>query len=230
MFALVVLVLSTLNCAKKEDGVSPGTEADVPTTDGSQTIAQLAGSGSFCTVDTSVGGTYAHVYSFTLVADGSYSYSVYMTDAASCATAQNSAGNNYATYSQHGTFVVQGTAGTPTTGTKVTFTVVSATMTVRSGTYGTVAQDLATWMNSQCSPNPAFSTVSDQTKSFLTHSCNGSGAYTAYVFPAAGDTFTNTVYNSGTVLEAGLSSGQDLWRPGGSTYPSSYSVSFLGWL
>ncbi len=231
ILSLLFTMLTTSSCAKKEDGVSPGSDADTtPTTDGSQTATQLSGSGSFCTVNTTVGGTYAYVHSFSMVADGTYTYSVYLTDAATCATAQNSAGNNYATYTQTGTFVVQGTAGTPSTGTKVALTVVDAYLTVRSATYGAVAQNLATWLNAQCMPNPAFSTVSDQTKTFLTHSCNGSGAYAAYVFPAIGDTFTNAVYNTGTTLESGISSGQDLWKPGGSSYPASYTETYLGWL
>lgn len=227
VLALMVFLLSAVNCAKKEEGVSPG--AAEPTVDGSQTAVQLAGSGSFCAVNTTVGGSYAYVYSLTLNADGTYNYAVYLTDAATCATAQNSAGNNYATYSQSGTYVVQGTAGTPTTGTKVTFTFGSALMTVRSATYGTIPQNLATWLNGQCTPNPAFSTVADQTKTLQGNSCNGSGGYTGYDFSDAGDTFTNTVYNSGNVLQAGASSGQDLWRVGGSTYPSSYTFTFLGW-
>lgn len=84
-FILLVALISIVNCAKKDEGVSPG--AETPTADGSQTAAQLAGSGSFCAVNTTVGGSYAYVYSLTLNADGTYNYAVYLTDAATCATA-----------------------------------------------------------------------------------------------------------------------------------------------
>ena len=221
-------------CAKKDSGTSPTTDTTTttPPTDGSQSVAQLAGTGTFCNTDSTIGGAYAYTHSLTLNADGTYGYSIYFSDAASCATAQNTGGNNYATYTQAGTFTVGGTATTPSTGTKITFTVGSASLIIRSLTYGAIPQNLANWMSTggHCAPNPGFSASADQTKSVQGNTCVGAGSYSAVVLPAVGDTFNNVVYSPGTsMLNAGVSSGQDTWRPGGSSFPTSYTQSYLSW-
>lgn len=54
-------------------------------------------------------------------------------------------------------------------------------------------------------------------------------AYSAVVLSAVGDAYKNIVYNSGSGLNAGFSTSQDIWRPGGSTFPAAYSQTYLGW-
>jgi len=221
----ILTALNFLSCAKSADST---TTTSTPT-DGSQSAAQLAGTGTFCATDSTIGGTYAYTHSLTLNSNGTYTYTLYFSDATSCATGQNTGGNNFATYSQSGSYVVGGSTGTPSTGTKITFTVTSGALTIRPGSYNeTATQNLITWINS-CSGTLSFSTSVDQTKSVNANSCSGSGSYTAVTIPANGDTFTNTVYNGGTILYAGVASGQDVWRPGGASYPNSYTQQYLSW-
>jgi len=51
----------------------------------------------------------------------------------------------------------------------------------------------------------------------------------ARTWPDGGTALQNVVYNSSGVLQIGVSSGQDLLRPGGSSYPTSYSKTYIGW-
>jgi hypothetical protein len=227
----VVSILFSMALALSACTPTATTTTTTTPTDGSQSAAQLAGSGTFCLTDTTIGGTLAYTRYLSLAANGTYSYAIYFSDAGSCATAQNTGGNNIATYTQGGTYAVGGTATTPSTGTKIVYTVTSASMTTRKGTYGGNAtlSALVTWMNANCSPSPGFSTIADGAISVLGNSCTVSGSFAAVTLPASSATYDNTVYRSGTSFFSGVSTSQDIWRPGGTTYPTSYTQTYLTW-
>lgn len=227
-FCLMTLLIFT-SCSKKTDGSSPS-GTTTTTTDGSQTIAQLAGSGSACDtlsgVGTALSGTGA-TRLLTLNTDGTYAFAIYFSDHSGCVTSQNTGGNNIATYSQSGTFALSGTAGTPTTGTKITFTVGAASMTA----YPTNAtsQAFRDWMNT-CTPSPAFTggaTTSSRTFTGVT-CATGSPNY-IFTNPAnVSATALNIVYNDGSgTFQSGTR--VDVWRPGTGSFPAAYFDNYLTW-
>jgi hypothetical protein len=227
IFLLPLVLLLSISCTKKAtDATATPTPTPTPTpvSDGSQTASGLAGTFYLCNTDSSFLSTsYAYLHILTLSASGTYSYSLRFSDATSCANSYATGGSELAVYSQAGTFTTGGTAGTPSTGTKVTFTVTSSSLGTRGGTYNgnAIEQNLITFFNT-CTPAQSVSTSVDQTKlSIGAASCGG------MVFPANGDTFTNVIYNDGNSLWAGVSSGQNLLRTGGSTYPSSYTQTYI---
>lgn len=228
LILIAALLITTLACTKKKEDEA-STTADAVPTDGSSSVSQLAGSGVFCTTDTTLGGTYAVTHYLSIASAGTYNYSAYYSDATSCSTSSASGGNNYATYSQSGTFAVGGTNTTPATSTtKVTFTMTSASMTVRA-TSNSNAQNLATWMNGSCTPSPAFSTNSDGAKTLNGNVCTSSGGYAAVTLPSVGTVYQNVLNVSGSTMNAGQSTGQIIWTPGGTSYPTSYTENYLLW-
>jgi hypothetical protein len=65
-FAILGVALTpTVNCVKTDEGVLLG--ADEPTADGTQTAVQLACPGSFCAVNTTVGGSYPSNSTYTFL-------------------------------------------------------------------------------------------------------------------------------------------------------------------
>ncbi|MES2800921.1 MAG: hypothetical protein V4654_00385 [Bdellovibrionota bacterium] len=227
---LVLSLFFNFSCTKEElEEIAAGTTP----TDGSQTAAQLAGGASLgglrCDVETTVGGTYAAVKQLTLNANGTYTYSVFFSNSATCATAFASGGNNIATLYTAGVWAVGGTNTTPSTSTKIVFVVGSANMIIRSSTYTATAQPLATWFNT-CSPNPGFNTAADDTQDVAGVACGTSGQYAAVTIPAANATLNNIGYNpGGGSFSLGNSTGQTVWYPGGSSFPNSYGFTLGFW-
>lgn len=227
---LVVSLLLTASCTKEElEAIADGTTP----TDGSQTAAQLAGGASLgglhCDEETTVGGTYAALKQLTLNANGTYTYSVFFSDAATCATASATGGNNIATLYTAGAWTVAGSNTTPNTSTKIIFVVGSANMIIRAGTYGATGTPLANWLNS-CTPSPAFNNAADNTKSVVGISCGVSGQYAAVDMPDVNDTLNNIGYNpGGGTFSLGNSAGQTIWAPGGTSFPNSYGFTLTYW-
>jgi hypothetical protein len=238
----VSLLLSTLvflACGADPNATPASAVVAAPTpTDGSESAAQLAGSGQFCTVDSSLGselGGMGNTHTLILSAGGTYTYETFFSDHTGCSTSTNSGGNDIATYSQSGTYAVAGTAGlSPAAITKIAFTMTSATMYVYAAG-NTTAQAMATWMNGSCSPSPGFSLSATSGASLNGNTCVGSGSFNAVVLPISGggisgspNPFYNVGYNSvSTSLNMGAR--QDAWRPGGTTYPGSVTEAYLLW-
>lgn len=232
----ILIFLSTfifLSCAKKAEELLDS----VTTSDGSQTAAQLAGSGIVCETFPGGSGTSlsGKVYSrfLTLQANGTYAYSVYFSDAAACANSQVTGGNNIATYIQGGTWSVGGIASSPSTATKITFTPLTIQMTVRPGTYVGNAQAgaMRDWLNT-CVPSPGFTVGAvDSTKSIDGITCGTNGG--THVFanpPFLSSTYSNIGYNPGDgTFSAGAR--DDIWSPGslGTTFPGSYTETWNPW-
>ena len=232
--------LLLVSCAATTDS-SPAAPVAATPTDGSQNASQLAGTGQFCTTDASLGtalGGMGTTHYFVLGADGTYTYNAYFSDHTGCQTAQNSGGNNVATYTQSGTYTVSGTAGlSPSTITNIIFTMTTSSMTVYATT-NALAQDIVAWMNAGCAPSPGF-TNSTNSKSLNGNTCTGSGGlglgtYSAVVLPISGggiagspNPFYNVGYNAGSTFPMGAR--QDAWRPGKTAYPASVTETYLGW-
>ncbi len=227
---LVLSLFLNMSCTKEE--LAAIAEGATPT-DGSQSAAQLAGGASLgglrCDDETTVGGTYAALKQLTLNANGTYTYNVFFSNSATCATTFATGGNNIATLYTAGVWTVAGTNTTPSTSTKIVFVVGSANMIVRSATYAATAQPLADWLNS-CTPSPAFNNAADETKSVAGISCGGSGQYAAVDIPDVNDVLNNIGYNpGGGSFSLGNSAGQTVWFPGGTTFPSSYGFTLTYW-
>lgn len=183
-------------------------ETAVVADDGSQTAAGLAGSGQNC--------------------------AIYFSDSTGCATSQTSGGNNIATYSQSGTFSVGGTAGTPSTATKITFTATTSTIVIRpknadNTTFNSVAGDFITWLNA-CTPTPGFSTTVTSTRTVDNLVCTDN-SHLLPGFSVSGSSYTNIGYNPG---DGSFSSGarDNIWSPGTlgtSTFPSTYTETWGTW-
>jgi hypothetical protein len=228
---LPVLFLSlglSLGCVEEEPATTPTT---TPSTDGSQTATQLAGSRSYCGTLTAGAGSalsgMGYNRSLTLNADGTYTFSVYFTDNVGCTTAQTAGGNNLATYHSAGTFVTEGTPGTPSTGSKVTFTVTSATMVAYPA--NVAAQNLRDWLNSGCGASPAFSSgTTTSTRTFTGLTCTGNGSYELPTPPIVGAIFKNIVYNVGNgTFTSGAR--ESIYAPGSATYPTSYTDTWINY-
>ncbi|MFZ3231892.1 MAG: hypothetical protein WA160_16920 [Pseudobdellovibrio sp.] len=225
-YTLFMALLLTTSCSKK--AVDAALAAATPAaSDGSQTAAGLAGSGTYCMVLTGTGtnldGTGATRY-LSLTADGTYTYSIYFSNHVGCTTPAVSGGLNIATYTQSGTFAVGGIATSPSTATKITYTATSMIITLRPVSQADAKTDaLGTWLN-QCTVHPNFSAVADSTHSVAGLTCtNVGGATTLPSFPLTSAAFSNIGYKSGTNLDTGARS--DIWSPGalGTTFPSSYT-------
>lgn len=228
-FALFLMLTAAFACKKKEDEVTTETPVDsTPAADGTQSMAALAGDGQYCEVTTTLGGTYAATYYLKLYATGTYDYSLYLSDSATCSTTQNAGGNNYATYSHSGTYTLNGAANISGTGTKITFVPTSQSMTNRGATYATRANALGTWMNT-CSYSPGFSMSTTETKTLNQHVCTASNGFSAVDFPVNNASYTNVVYKTGSVLQLGAPSSSTVWNPGGTSTPTSFSKTYLGW-
>lgn len=232
-----VSIFIIFSCAKKDPLGATAIVASAP--DGSQSMSQLAGMGTFCSVESSLGtalGDKGAIKSLLLNANGTYTYAVYYSDHVGCATAQASGGNNVATYTQSGTFAVSGAAATTSPiGTNVIYTVVSTSLTIHATT--SAAQALANWMNGNLGGGSGCSNMggsfSGSTNSALSMdngvNCVGTmdGAYSGVTFPAPGDVFKNINLNTGSVLESSARAGS--WRPGTSSFGTSYSEGYLSW-
>jgi hypothetical protein len=225
----LLFVLSLISCAPKK--VEEEAASTTPTTDGSQTAAQLAGSGVYCGVfggsDGSSLSGLGYTRSLTLTAGGAFSYSVYFSDATGCSSNLGPGGNNIATYSQSGTYVVGGTAGTPSTGTKITFTVTSATMTAYPS--NATAQSLRDFFNSNCNMSPTFTTgTTTSTRTFTGVTCTATSAYGLGLVPASSAQLYNIGYNDGSGSFV-MGSRSDIFGPGAGYFPTSYSETWLSW-
>ncbi len=227
---LVLSLFLNMSCTKEElaaiaDGTTP--------TDGSQTAAQLAGSGQYCELvsGTGAGGPYAVTKSLTLNADNTFAYTVYFTDQTACSTTQNAGGENITSLFVTGLWTVGGTNTTPSTGTKILFTVGATNVTVYAGAGPAQANaiDMASFLNT-CSSIPAFSTNSTSSRTLTGDTCTGGGGFTAVTLPALNDVLNNTAYNNGTTnFQIGLSTAEDVWRPGGSNFPTAYTNTYYYW-
>lgn len=222
----LTLVCALVACEKKAEEITGNSTTP---TDGSQTAAQLAGTGVSCAVFSGAGSALngkGYTRSLTLNADGTYTYAIYFSDHTGCATAFASGGNNIATYYQAGIFTVGGTAGTPSTATKITFMVGSGNMIIRASDAGPGAA-LATWINAHCTANPGFNTSADSTKNFEGLVCVGDGTYNFPNPPASTATAENIGYFDGTDYKSGALT--DFWSPGAGGFPSSYTETFTAW-
>lgn len=226
-----MILLTFSACEKKAE------EPAVVANDGSQTAAGLAGNGQKCETFSGVGSNLTgkgYTRFLRLEASGAYYYAIYFSDNTGCATSQTAGGNNIATYSQTGTFSVGGTAGTPATATKITFTAVSSTIVARpknpdNVTNNSVAGDLITWLNS-CTPTPGFSTTATSTKSVANLVCTNP-SHSLPGFPSDGSSYTNIGYNPG---DGSFSAGSrdNIWSPGTlgtSTFPGTYTETWGTW-
>lgn len=229
LLSLLFLSLAfSLGCVEEEPTTTPTT---TPSTDGSQTATQLAGSRSYCGTLTAGAGSalsgMGYNRSLTLNAGGTYSLSIYFTDNVGCTTAQNAGGNNIASYHSSGTFVTEGAPVMPSMGTKVTFTVTSATMTA----YPTnvAAQNLRDWFNSGCGASPAFTSgATTSTRTFTGLTCVGNGSYELPTPPIVGATFKNIVYSVGNgTLTSGAR--ENVYTPGSATHPTSYTDTWINY-
>lgn len=227
--ALLLMLTAAFACKKKEEETTTETPVDsTPAADGTQTMAALAGDGQYCEVTTSLGGTFAITRYLSMTSSGTYSYSLYLSDSTSCATTQNAGGNNYATYTQSGTFTLNGAANISGSGTKITFVPTAQSMIIRTGTYTTRGAALATWMNT-CSYSPGYSTTANDTKTLNQHVCTASNNFSAVDFAVNSASYTNVVYKNGTTLQMGTPSSFSPWTPAGTSVPTSFSNTYLGW-
>lgn len=224
---LVLSLFLNMSCTKEE---LAAIAAGATPTDGSQSAAQLAGQGQYCSVVSGIGGSYAVLKTLTLLADNTFTYYVHITDAGSCFSNEIAGGNNSSTFYMAGAWTVAGTNTTPSTATKVIMTVGSSNLIVYALAGGgqPEAAAMANFLNT-CTPNPAYSNNTDNTKTLNGNSCGVNGLYAGVTFPTVGDTLNTIAYNDGSTLQVGLSTGEDLWRPGGTTFPSSYSNTFYSW-
>ncbi|RYZ69552.1 MAG: hypothetical protein EOP09_07480 [Proteobacteria bacterium] len=234
MISLGVILSLTVSCAKKIEELTDDLASLIPT-DGSQNAATLAGDGTYCQIHTDVGGSYAQIHDLTLNVGGTYTYSTFFIDGATCTTTTTATGYNYATYNQSGTYTLNGYAAISGVGTKIKFVPTAQTMIIRAGTGGggasgiTRAQALATWINS-CSSGPGYSTSADQTKSLNGNICSSSGSFAAQDFPVNTATnYQNVVYRNGTTFQIGTPSGFTSWAPYGTSTPVSFSKMYFLW-
>jgi hypothetical protein len=219
---IMCLLLSACGGGTNSDSATPATTP----TDGSQSAAQLAGSGQICSVQGSVGTVFTGkgvTRVLTLGSSGTYTYNVYFTDNVGCSTAQNAGGNNIATLSQSGTFTLSGIANPPGSATKVTFTSSTNTLTVYSGSD---AGSFATWLNG-CTPNPGFNTGGTSTHSVSGLTCTNNASY-ALANPPTNTLSTKTILGlSGTTMNSGPRT--DVWSPGQVAFPAAFTETYLSW-
>ncbi|MBC7754641.1 MAG: hypothetical protein H7Z71_10415 [Moraxellaceae bacterium] len=237
---LVFLLAGLISCAPKKDEaveVVPIT----PAADGSQTMAQLAGYGGYCEQENSIVTNMATARYLTINANGTYVYDVrFSNNFGACAAPQATGGNEIGVYTQNGTIAIVGPAGISMTGTKVTFTPTTATLLLRSATYNqdvtnAIGNSLKTLPPGNCANGITFTNGQANTTFTVFGVACSSGATVGTVtanartWPDGGTAFQNVIYNAGGVLQIGVSSSQDVLRPGGTTYPTSYSKTYLGW-
>lgn len=226
--SLIVLVLILfLFTACEEGATGEDSGSSVAPSDGSQNASQLAGTGVACQSATGTGSVFGsknYRRSLALNANGSYSYDVrFALDNTTCITNKIPDGSQEVlVYSQSGTFAVNGIAATPSDATKITFTPLAATLTIRSTMdSGT----LATYMNT-CSYSQNFPTNADSTKTMNGNVCNPSGSYAFGDFPVLNSPIYNIIQKAGT-LRTG--SRINIWNPGAYTQggvATSYSVTY----
>ncbi len=193
-------------------------------------MAQLAGDGYKCenisggTMGTDLDGT-SYVRSLGLNASGGYTYSVLFFSGPCSGNGINGTGDNYMTYSQGGTYTVDGAATGVANATKVSFTITSASLTVRP-TY-TLGGTVRSYADTRCSPLD-FDDNAVSTRTVNNVSCVVTPSMSLGSFPQYGAGIYNIVSNPGnTTLSIGSRMTQ--WYPGMGGYPTSYSETYLTW-
>lgn len=224
---LVASVLFNFSCLEKKAEEVASLVPTVPS-DGSQTVAQIAGSGQYCeAIPGFQGANRAISRSLTLNADNTFSYVVYFSDRTTCSTGQTAGGSNTATVAVAGAWTVGGTNTTPSTGTKIAFVVGSTNMWIYAD--HPEGSALASWINTNCSGTLNYNTSAYSSRTLNGNTCTGNGTFDATTFPAVNEALSNTAFFDGSSLQIGLSTSEDVWRPGGSSFPTAYSRTYLYW-
>lgn len=228
---LAIATLATLSltaCLQQAEDTATTTPSTTPT-DGSQSASQLAADSQICAQLGSVGTTYANKYyrrALKINANNTYTYDVsFNQDTTACAIPTTPNGSQQIfVYSQSGTFTLNGIATSPSDATKITFTPLAQSLTVRSGYDGGA---LAGWLNG-CNSAPTWSTSGSSTQSVNGNACTPTGGYALGDFPVNGAAIYNVIKKS-TTLQTG--SRINLYNPGaftsgsvGTTYAETYTV------
>lgn len=193
-----------------------------------QTMAEIAQAGYACSTESALGSELSSngmIHQLVLQSDGSFLYSVTITNGTNstgCANSIDSNGTEIATYTVSGTYTVNGgVSASGTTATEVAFTITSADVTLQSGSDAEKTA-FASWLENHCSISFNPNTTSAQ--SVLGATCTAITGFSAVNLPTSGEVVYNLGDNTGSVLEIGPRT--NMWSPGAASYPSTLTESY----